>query len=533
MEKDRIWYVMNSLRGQVLPDNMQQALYLLKKTKDIFSENGENENADSVYSAMLSIAADARIMPCFENSRSFYAAYISLAIDITWEDVLKANIPSRNQELKLPEALIKEMTSKFTSEIVTVMIPEAEKFTACLWEIIEQHENCQFTLTSQNDFYVTLLKECFADNKMVEVVTCNIYQYEFTTRKFDLILASPTFGVRNLNSTVQFMCGELDLAAFENLLLHINPKGRLTIILAARIAFAEGRVKNLREFIQNMYKIEEIAELPNNTFMPYAGIKTYMITVTTGSTDDVVIKKYSGSSEKSLAREGIKELSVTDETFIMNEEITEIGSWSVDRYFSLQSDSWIQYQNSSVPKNKLGDVAEIFRGKSVSKKDENGSIAVINIANIGDYDIDYDGLDHVELEERKVSNYLLKDGDVLIPARGTAIRVAVFKEQSYPCIASSNLIVIRTNPSVLKNICLKLFLDSPIGQQVVMGMQQGTVVVNLSYKDLGNIEVPTPPIKEQEEMEELYIREREKYLSTVSKAEQRWKLMLEELQGKL
>lgn len=53
----------------------------------------------------------------------------------------------------------------------------------------------------------------------------------------------------------------------------------------------------------------------------------------------------------------------------------------------------------------------------------------MNISNIGDYEIDYSNLDHIEEEARKVNNYLLKTGDLLIPARGTAIRVAIFEEQ--------------------------------------------------------------------------------------------------------
>src|SRR5699024_12163674 len=48
----------------------------------------------------------------------------------------------------------------------------------------------------------------------------------------------------------------------------------------------------------------------------------------------------------------------------------------------------------------------------------------------------YAGLEHLQEEESKVFNYLLQEGDVLLPARGTAIRTAVFHEQSHPCIRS-------------------------------------------------------------------------------------------------
>ena len=48
-----------------------------------------------------------------------------------------------------------------------------------------------------------------------------------------------------------------------------------------------------------------------------------------------------------------------------------------------------------------------------------------------------------DLIKNKITNYILQTGDLLIPARGTAIRIAIFEEQAYPCIASSNVIVIR------------------------------------------------------------------------------------------
>lgn len=62
---------------------------------------------------------------------------------------------------------------------------------------------------------------------------------------------------------------------------------------------------------------------------------------------------------------------------------------------------------------------------------------------------------------------------LLIPARGTAIRVAVFKEQSYPCIASSNVIVIRAkskelNPKELNPTYLKVFFDSSLGRKILL-----------------------------------------------------------------
>ncbi len=280
-----------------------------------------------------------------------------------------------------------------------------------------------------------------------------------------------------------------------------------------------------------MYKLEEIAELPAGIFTATA-IKTYMFTITTGRTEDVMIKRYD-SGRKNTKRDGINELVVTEDTFVMLDELMEMGYWNVDHFFAMVDADWQRYQDSSIKKEELGNIAEVFRGKAVNKKDPNGSIGVVNISNLKDFEIDYDGLDHIEEEERKVANYVLKDGDLLLPARGTTIRIAVFKEQNYPCIASSNIIVIRPNDKLLLGIYLKVFLDSPMGNKVLAGKQQGTVVINTSYKDLKTLEVPLLRIDEQKVIADEYKLEYTKYAETVRLAEDRWREVEERLQNSI
>ena len=156
---------------------------------------------------------------------------------------------------------------------------------------------------------------------------------------------------------------------------------------------------------------------------------------------------------------------------------------------------------------------------------------MVNISNIGEYEIDYEHLDHFEEEERKVSNYLLQEGDVLLPARGTAIRTAVFHDQKYPCIASSNVIVIRPDAKKLDSTYLKIFLDSPIGNKLIGGAQQGMIVMNISYKDLNILEIPIPVLEAQKQTAKEYTEELKKYKDTIAAAEKRWSEVLDKLQN--
>ena len=236
------------------------------------------------------------------------------------------------------------------------------------------------------------------------------------------------------------------MVALENLLLHISVSGgELVIVMPARITFAGGHIGDLRKFVTQSYKLEMIAELPEGIFQG-TGIKTYLLTIAQGETDDVIIRKYAAEGRKTK-RGPVEQLKVTDDSFAMVDEIEDIGDWSIDKLLAKQDDDMVKYQNSGLRKIQLGEVAQIFRGKSVTKKDSIGPIGVVNISNIGQYDIDYDCLDKINEDERKVTNYILQEGDVVLPARGTAIRTAVFHKQSYPCIASSNVIVIRPDQS--------------------------------------------------------------------------------------
>ena len=151
-----------------------------------------------------------------------------------------------------------------------------------------------------------------------------------------------------------------------------------------------------------MYKLLEIDELPVGLFIN-TGIKTFLFTVTTGRTEDVIIKRLK-TDTVNPRKEGVNELITEDETFVFSDELTEMDDWNVDRIFASQDEDWLKFENSLIRKEELGNVAEVFRGKAISKKDPMGKIGVVNISNLQDYGIDYDHLDHIDEEERKVTN---------------------------------------------------------------------------------------------------------------------------------
>lgn len=535
---DKLYSYFNAIRGNNTASEYQETLAVLKKTMDLEATAVDEDfkpielSEDELYGLMKSVAGDFGIDNPFPDKERFLNIYKTLTSfeDVSWEDIIEYG--DRRSKFRVPEALIDEMEHNFIEGFQEVLIPEAEKFSPCLERLVEAHEDSHFTLTTMDNFYFKILSEMFIDNDMVDVKQTSIYEYEFTSEKFDLILAVPVFGVRDVaDESSTFICREYDMIAAENLALHLKSEGILSIVLPAKITFGGGRVKELREFLQSMYCIKEIAALPAGIF-ENTGVKTYLLTITTGRTDEVVIKRYATDTENPR-RNSSGKLVVQDDTFVLEDELTDMGDWNVDRIFESQDEDWIKFQESNVKKQELGTVASIFRGKAISRKEPTGNIGVVNISNIGDYEIDYSNLDHIEEEERKVNNYLLKTGDLLIPARGTAIRVAIFEDQPYPCIASSNVIVIRATDESLSTTYLKLFFDSPLGRKMLVTRQQGTTVMNISYKELNNLEIPLPSIEEQKQIADTYTKELEIYKKAIEAAENRWNTVLGDLQGRI
>lgn len=54
--------------------------------------------------------------------------------------------------------------------------------------------------------------------------------------------------------------------------------------------------------------------------------------------------------------------------------------------------------------------------------------------------------------------------------------------------------------------------------------------MNLSYKDLNDIEVPLPPMEEQQEITLKYEYELRHFQEAIAQAERRWRKVLDELE---
>lgn len=525
----------NFLREQMSISDMRVAVFLTGVAVEKCGARPELENERGVVQIMRDVSEGLGIRRLFYKSeQDAFMGYnlLKQATPLNWEEMLGELDDKAANLVHLSKPLLDQFEEHFEPSTRYVLIAEGEKFTPHLRILIDAHPKCDYTITTTNPAYTTILERVFQGYKNVRVITTSIYEYEFLQARFDLILSVPAFGSRLLVEREQhFICREHEMVALENLLLHLGAGGRLAILLPARITFAGGNIKALRNFIQDTYKIESISAMPEG-LLRWSTIKTYLITITTGTTDDVAVRRFSVQDTiTGSGGRGVRSIRLEDETFSMLSELEEQGDWNVDKLFAAQDEDWQRYMG--VKRAVLGEVATVFRGKNVPRKDSTGRIGVVNISNLREYSIIYDELDHLEEEDRRLRTYILEDGDILVPARGTAVRTAIFKKQDYPCIASSNLVVIRPRSSLLNSVYLKMFLDSPLGGKLLESAQQGIGVINLSYKDIQSLEIPLPDIEKQEALAKEYQTELTRYLESISEAESRWRSVLSRLQEQL
>ena len=394
-----------------------------------------------------------------------------------------------------------------------ILITEAEKHLTGLREIIDQCHNAETTLTTETKPMHILLQLIFDNKKNVKIKFESIYTSCLENLRFDYIYSLPAFGhkVDAINKT--FLTNETDGIAIENMLNHLDQEGTFDVIVPAKITFASMGYEKLRKHIAEKFDVDSIYILPEGTFRPVTAVKTYLLSLSTRRKANIEIGAFELSKQV---------FEVTGKKSFSTEEFTAYEDWRIELLLAGDDENIKRFKNSNTQKVKLKDVAEVFRGKSILKKDTAlGKVSILNISNIESGEIDYSSMDTIDEKERKVKRYELLPGDVVLSCRGTAVKVAVFNKQDKMVIASANLIVIRPKDK-LKGQFLKIFFESPVGLAMIKSFQRGTTVMNINYADIMEMEIPLFDTAKQEEIIEHYQKELTEYKEAIKKADSRW-----------
>jgi type I restriction enzyme M protein len=171
---------------------------------------------------------------------------------------------------------------------------------------------------------------------------------------------------------------------------------------------------------------------------------------------------------------------------------------------------------------KLKDVADIRRGLQISKNETNklsidkGKHYYIKISDINNGEITFN--EKISgLSESKISSYELRPQDIIISARGTLIKTAIYEQNMPPSIISGNIMLIRVKKDY-NPYFLKFFLNSSKGKEMIQDMQGGSTITSLNHSKLQDLLVPDLNRERQDQLAERITANEENYKSIVEHA---------------
>lgn len=518
-----IFYQRNiTSREQLLTEMLR-----VKRTLGIINaENNEKTPSDKEKLFQLMKKHTEQELGFFPGDRDFFLKVYELCSDVDLIEYTLEIYKNDRMGIVIAPAYLTEFIYKFIEEndAISILITEAEKHLSGLVPLVVKYPEKNFTFTTQFPQMYLMLYLGFEKYQNVKVLHQSIYSELIINQKFDFIYCLPAFAGKGDDINNKFITNQTDGIAIENMLPMLSEGGTLAVIVPARITFTGGNFAKLREYITRKYNVDSILILPEGTFRPFTAIKTYLLNISTTRKDTVTIGTVVYENDK---------FKTAEQKLIPMEEFLSHEDWRIEMILSSDDENIKKFKNSNLERVKLKDISEIFRGKSILKKDVSiGKIAVLNISDIDNGEINYSNMDSIDDDERKIKRYELAEGDLVLTCRGTAIKTAVFRKQDRIVIASANVIVIRPNGQVLGHY-IKIFFESPIGTTLIKSFQRGTTIMNINHIDIMEIEIPIVPILQQLELAQEHEREFLIYKETIEKAEIRWQEIKNKLYDKL
>lgn len=507
-------------------------------------------------------ASKALKLPIKTFNERVYCDLLELLPDnVDWVNVYERLADGTSAKVIVSKAIKNDFC--VAKDAQNALIVEGEKFVAFIKEIVNEHMDTKFTVTTgtreatcvlKNIFPGATLDDNFIDSvndreyesylkkdikhyynvRIVEQKAARFGRYDssFNNSKYDCILACPPIRGKELQENIygysEWIGREFDTIAFQQLPMFLNNNGILSILMPGRIQFAGNKIAFLRSYMQEKYNVRKVEEIPAG-ILKGTGVRLALIQVQNNSNkDNVEVISYK-SIVPSKFNDNIDKLEVQDHVLVDYNEFVSAQSWQIGRFFTYEDDEISRFHKSEITRKKIGEVADVFRGRSINvqeKGKDDGEYTVINVSNIGDYRVNFTDLVKIDDSGSTVTKYILKDGDILIPARGTVIRAAVFEEQDFKCIASSNVIVIRSKSDKINSTYLKAFLGSPLGKKLVENNQIGGSFININYKELASMEIPCPDLAIQNEVAEKFKLGLKEYEEVTKAANEKWDSVL-------
>lgn len=105
--------------------------------------------------------------------------------------------------------------------------------------------------------------------------------------------------------------------------------------------------------------------------------------------------------------------------------------------------------------------------------------------------------------DERLEKHLLREGDILLIAKGENNRSCLYQSKFGKAVASSTFFVIRLTSRDVTPEYLQWFFNTYYMKETFSGLSKGTQIVSLSKNAIANLEIPTPSLETQRKILEI------------------------------
>ena len=396
---------------------------------------------------------------------------------------------------------------------------------------------------------------------MVRLARVNMYLHRFIKPKifeydtlssddrwddnFDVILANPPFmtpkGGIVPHTRYRVQAKRAEVLFVDYIAEHLNSTGRAGIIVPEGIVFQSANAyKQLRKYLVDDNLLYAVISLPAGVFNPYSGVKTSVLLFDrklAKQKDEILFIKMNndgydlGAQRREIKNGEIDKIVELVKLYQAGEDISDNALITIATKEAIAEQDYIlvgdRYKeavliNSDYPMVELGEIVErITKGTTpttIGYNFEDNGIKFIKIESIGsDGNFIKEKIVYINDEcNLAMQRSQLKQHDILFSIAGALGRVAVVSNDILPANTNQALAVI--TPIMAKIFPSYLFwvLKSEVVLNKIINLKVGVAQFNLSLKQIGELQIPLPPLSVQEEI----VAEIESYQKIIDGAKQ-------------
>ena len=326
-----------------------------------------------------------------------------------------------------------------------------------------------------------------------------------------------------------------NIIATLNLLDNLSENGILISLISEGVLFNTSD-KEFRKFMIDNNYLDAIVSLPNGILFPYSGLKTSFLILKKSRNVSDPIYMLDATEICEMQRRG-KIFSENNIEEIVNKYIdkTELCATKEDiinNDYYLGIERYKNIHTRLINPISLGQVSKkIFRGYQIKASEldelvtddiEETKYRLVNISDIHAEGFVDENLTSIFIDdEKKFEKYCLEDGDIIITAKNTTVKTAVYRQrEDIKAILTGNLIAIRLKKGVVLSYYLKSFLDSEYGQSAIRSIQTGTTIISITPNNLKEMQIPLLSIDRQEKISNIFKGKLEEIVVLLNKYEE-------------